>query len=179
MLHCHRPKLPAYVIDAGTLCRGIRAFCGRGGIHAGEANAAAVLLDVWLKDDIPAFEWVYSEEMLEVYDAVLRRLGLSGRFIDRVIGAIRQIGMRAALPWGVGDSPGAVEEVFCAAAEAAEDAAIVTPDPARFPDTGRIRTLSPAEAVAEMGVHTGPAKRAASVPSSERPSGPIVQGWPI
>ena len=178
MLHCRRPRLPAYVIDAGTLCRGIRAFCRSGAIRAGQANPAAVLLDVWLNEDVPAFEWVYSEETVAVYEAVLRRLGLSGRFVDRVIGIITQIGTRVGPPCGVPASPDALEGNFCVAAEAAEDAAIVTTDPARFPDTGRFRILSPAEALAGLSVHAGYAERAASLPSPGSPSAPTVQGWP-
>jgi len=160
------------------LCRGIRAFCRSGAIGAVEANPAAVLLDVWLKEEAPAFEWVYTAETLVIYEAVLCRLGLSGRFIDRVIGTIRQIGMRAAPPFGVGDSPDTIEEVFRAAAESAEEVAIIAPDPARFSDTGRIRILSPAEALAELSVHAGYTERAAPLPSPESPGGPTVQGWP-
>lgn len=178
MLHSHRPRPPAYIIDAGTLCRGILAFCRSGAMRAGETDPAAVLLDIWLSEDAAAFQWVYSEETLVVYEAVLRRLGLSGRFVDRVIFTVRQIGMRAAPPCGAQDSPGTLEEVFRAAAEAVEEGAIVTPDPARFRDTDRIRILSPAKALADLTVHAGYTERAASVPSSESRTGPIVQGWP-
>ena len=178
MLHSHRPKLPAYVIDAGTLCRGILAFCRSRAVPFGKPDPAAALLDVWLKEDTPTFEWVYSEETLVVYETVLRRLELSSRFVDRVIGTIRQLGTRAVPPFGVGDSAATVEEVFCAAAGAADEAAIVTPDPARFPVTCRIRILSPAEAVADTSVHVGYAERAAGPSPSEPAGGPIVQGWP-
>jgi hypothetical protein len=160
------------------LCRGILAFCRSRAIHGGTAHPAAVLLDMWLEDDVPTFEWVYSEETLVVYETVLRRLALASRFVDRVIGTIRQMGTTAAPPFGVGDSASAMEEVFCAAAEAAEEASIVTPDPARFPDTGRIRVVSPVEAVAEMSGHARYAERAAGIPASERPIDPIVQRWP-
>lgn len=178
MLHCHPPSRPAYVIDAGTLCRGILAFCRSRAIHAGGPNPAAALLDDWLKDDTPTFEWIYSEETLLVYEAVLRRLGLSSRLIDRVIGTIKHMGLSAAPPIGGGDSTCTIEEVFSAAAEAVEEAAIVTPDPARFPHTGRIRVVTPAEAVADMAVRAGYAERAAGLPAAESPSGPIARGWP-
>jgi hypothetical protein len=62
LLHSHRPKPPAYVIDAGTLCRGILAFC-RSRAIAGKTDPAAARLDVWLEEDSPTFEWVHSEEM--------------------------------------------------------------------------------------------------------------------
>ncbi len=82
---------------------------------------------LWLENDIPTFQWVYSEETLAVYET---------------------------------------------------DASIVTSDPARFPDTGRIRVLSPVEAVAAMSGHAGCAERAAGLPLSESAGGPTVQGWP-
>ena len=177
MLHSHHPERPAYVVDAGTLCRGILAFCRRA-VPAGKIDPAAALLDAWLGDEAPQFEWVHSEETLVVYEAVLRRLELSNRFVDRVIGTIRQLGTRAVPPQGAGDYAGTIEEVFCAAAGAVDKAAIVTSDPARFPETCRIRTLSPAEAVADVNVHAGYAERAAGLLSPESTGDPAVQGWP-
>ena len=178
MLHSLHPKRTAYVIDAGTLCRGILAFCRRA-VPAAKISPAAALLDAWLEDEAPQFEWVYSEETLCVYEAVLRRLELSNRFADRVVGTIRQLGTRAAPPQGAGDSDGTIEEVLCAAAGAVNEALIVTSDPARYPETCGIRTLSPAEAVAEVSVHAGYAERAAGLLSSESTGGPTVQGWPL
>lgn len=177
MLHSHHPRRPAYAIDAGTLCRGILAFCRRA-VPAGKIDPAAALLDAWLEEDAPRFAWVFSEETLVVYEAVLRRLELSNRFIDRVLGTIRHLGTRAAPALGGGDSTGTIEEAFCAAAGALDEAAIVTSDPARFPAICRIRILSPAEAAAEMTVHAGCAERAAGLPLSESAGGPTVQGWP-
>lgn len=173
----HRSKRPAYVIDAGTLCRGILAFCRIRAFPAGKTDPAAGLLDVWLEEDAPTFEWVYSEETLVLYEAVLRRLELSSRFIARVIGTIRQLGTRAVPPSGAGVSDGTIEEVFCAAASAVDEAAIVTSDPAGFPQTCGIRTLSPAEAVADMSVHAGFAERVPGLPPSAAAGGPTVQGW--
>lgn len=178
MSHSPHPRPPAYVIDAGTLCRGILAFCRSRAMHGGAANPAAVLLDRWLEDDVPTFAWVYSEQTLEVYETVLRRLTLASRFVDRVTGTIRRMETRAAPPFGVGHPAGTMEDVFCAAAEAAEEASIVTSDPTRFPDTGRFRILSPAEALADSNVYAGYAGRAGNLPVSEGPSAPPIHGWP-
>lgn len=177
MLRSPRPKRPAYVIDAGTLCRGILAFCRTRAVPAGKIDPAAGLLDLWLEEDAPTFEWAYSEETLVLYAIVLRRLELSSRFIDRVIGTIRQLGTRAVPPLGAGDSAGTIEEVFCAAANTVDGAAIVTSDPTRFHETCRIRTLSPAEALADMNVHAGFAGRVPGLPPSVSAGGPTVQRW--
>ena len=70
-----------------------------------------------------------------------------------------------------------IEEVFCAAAGAVDEAAIVTSDPARFPETCGVRTLSPAEAVSDMSVHAGVVGRVSDLPPSALAGGPAVQGW--
>lgn len=172
-----RLRLPAYVIDAGTMCRGIRAFCRSGSISIGKADPAAALLDIWLGEDAPAFAWVYSEHTLVVYEAVLCRLELSSRFVDRVTGTIRHLGLKTAPPLGVEDSPQTIEDAFRAAAASVDEAAVVTPDPARFPDAGRIRVLSPAEALADLSDRARYTERTAGLASFERPGGPAVQGW--
>lgn len=177
MLYFPRPRPPVYVIDAAALCRGIRAFCRSGASVTARADPAAALLDGWIREDGPAFTWVYSEQSLIIYEAVLCRLELSSRFVDRVTGAIRELGLKAA-PLDAGDSPEAFELVFCAAAASVDEAAIVTPDPSRFPDAGRIRILSPTEALTEMSGHARYAAPAAGRSSLEPPGGPAVQGWP-
>src|SRR5947209_4756336 len=93
------PDATAYVIDTSTVCRALRAFSRRAGERlAAHVDPASALLDAWLTDDEPVFHWLYSEDTIAEYHAVLIRLGLSIFSIDRTIGIIVHRGLQVIPP---------------------------------------------------------------------------------
>lgn len=172
------PDTPAYLIDTSTLCRGLRAFSPRAAARlVAHVAPASALLDAWLTDDEPVFHWLYSEDTIAEYHAVLVRLGLSTFSIDRVIGIIVQRGLGVVPPAGSVGSPDARGDIFFAAVEAAGDAALVACPPARVARSGRFRVLSPEEALAGLGRHVGRGDPGTLRLAGDAQAGPF-QRWP-
>jgi predicted nucleic acid-binding protein len=138
------------VIDTSTLCRGIRAFLSRKrGPSVSEGGAAAALFRAWQPPDGPAFDWIYSEDILAEYKEVLNELKLRDLYIGHLIAAIRKNG-RLVIPASVpAVSPDPADNIFYAAAEAA-GAEIVTSNLKHFPQTSSVRVLSPEAALAQL-----------------------------
>jgi predicted nucleic acid-binding protein len=133
------------------LCRGIRAFfSGNRARPVGEAGAAAALFEAWQDQDVPAFDWVYSEDILTEYKEVLNELKLRDLSIGQLISVIRKKGHLVTPASTPSVSPHPADNVFYAAAEAAGGAVIVTSNPRHFPQTDTVRVLSPQAAVAEL-----------------------------
>ena len=146
-----RRKHRKYVIDTSTLCRGVRAFFRRDKRPPTAAASAAVALFVaWQERDSPAFDWVYSEDILAEYKDVLNELRLRDLYIGHLIAAIRQKGTLVTPTSLPNVSPDPADNIFYAAAEAASGAEIVTSNPKHFPRTDTVRVLSPEEAVAQL-----------------------------
>lgn len=152
-----RRRRPKYVIDTSTLCRGIRTFFSRDrGGPAPETNPAAALFVAWQENDSPAFDWIYSEDILAEYKEVLNEMELRDLYIGQLIGAIRRKGIRvtpASLP---NVSPDPADDMFYGAAETASDVDIVTTNPKHFPQTDKVRVISPEEALARLSSASRP-----------------------
>jgi predicted nucleic acid-binding protein len=133
------------------LCRGIRAFFSVDRARpVGEAGAAAALFEAWQDKEVPAFDWVYFEDILTEYKAVLNELKLRDLYIGQLISAIRKKGQLVTPAATPNVSPDPADNPFYAAAEAAGGAAIVTSNPRHFPETETARVLSPEAAIAEL-----------------------------
>jgi predicted nucleic acid-binding protein len=150
LLPSRRRKRPRYVVDTSTLCRGIRAFFSRDKqAPASEISAPTALFIAWQRD-LPAFDWVYSEDILDEYKNVLNELRLRDLYIGQLIAAIRKAGTLVT-PMSFPDvSPDPADNIFYAAAEAANGAQIVTNNLKHFPQTDTVQVLSPEQALAQL-----------------------------
>lgn len=114
------------------------------------ANASRLLLQRWAEPRRGTpFVFVYSEEILDEYKAVLNRLGILDAPVGPLIAAIRRGGVRVEPTGPEGASPDPADNIFFAAARASV-AAIVTSNRKHFPDGRGVRILSPEQAIAEF-----------------------------
>lgn len=146
-----RRRRPRYVIDTSTLCRGIRAFFSRDRqATTGDGNQSAALLDAWRCSEIPAFDWVYSEDILAEYKEVLNELKLRNLNIGRLIAVIRRKGIIVSPVLTRHVSPDPADNVFYAAAETGGRTQIVTSNLKHFPQTDKVQVLNPEQALAQL-----------------------------
>jgi putative PIN family toxin of toxin-antitoxin system len=125
-----KPKRPIrrVVIDTSVLVAGIAGF--RGESAAGK-NASATILRKWAEGE--SFVWLVSEEILDEYKEVLRRLGVRRHTIGRVINALRARAELAEATCQADYSPDPADDAICACAEAGSADFIVTLNPRDFP----------------------------------------------
>ncbi len=106
-----RSRRPRGVVDTSVLVAGISGF--RTGVVS-SSNASAQLLRDWL--DRATFTWIVSEEILDEYKAVLRRLKVRRETIGILINLLREEAERIA-PRAKAVSPDPADDPFCACAE--------------------------------------------------------------
>ncbi len=147
-----RGRRPRLVIDTSTLLRGIQAFFPpRSKEPAGSDNPARLLLERWVEDRRqPAFDVIYTEDILDEYKEVLNRLKIRSVNIGTLIAAIRRGGI-AVQSASIGSvSPDPDDDIFYAAAQAGQADAIVTSNPKHFPGVKGLRILSAEQALDEV-----------------------------
>ncbi len=98
----------------------------------------------------PAFDFIYTEDILDEYKEVLNRVKIRSANIGPLIAAIRRGGIPAQSASIESVSPDPDDDIFYAAAQAGQADAIVTSNPRHFPGIKGLRILSPAQALDEL-----------------------------
>lgn len=125
-------------MDTSVLVAGISGF--RTGVVSC-SNPSAQLLRDWL--DRGTFTWIVSEEILDEYKAVLRRLKVRRETIGLLINLLREEAELTA-PRIKAMSPDPADDPFCACAEQGGADFLATLNPRDFPQTAlSARVLAP------------------------------------
>jgi predicted nucleic acid-binding protein len=116
------------VIDTSVLVAGISGF--REPFVPGR-NPSADLLQGWA--DRNNFVWLITEDILDEYKEVLKRLGVRSSLIGEVINLIRERAEAVKLRSSAEISPDPKDDAFCLCAESGNANFVVTLNPKDFP----------------------------------------------
>jgi uncharacterized protein len=130
-----RSRRPRGVVDTSVLVAGISGF--RPGAVS-SSNPSAQLLRDWL--DRATFTWIVSEEILEEYKGVLRRLKVRRETIGILVNLLREEAELIA-PRARALSPDPADDPFCACAEEGRADFLVTLNPRDFPQVALSATV--------------------------------------
>lgn len=123
-----RKKKQRAVVDTCVLVAGISGF--REPYVPGK-NPNADLLHDWAERD--NFVWLYSEDILGEYKAILRRMRVRPSLIGKVINLIRDRAEAAEVRAATGISPDPKDDPFCLCAEQGDADFIFTLNTKDFP----------------------------------------------
>ncbi|HVH72472.1 MAG TPA: putative toxin-antitoxin system toxin component, PIN family [Candidatus Dormibacteraeota bacterium] len=116
------------VVDTSVLVAGISGFKEA---YTPERNLSADLLYKWAKEQ--TFVWLVSEDILDEYKEVLRRLRVRSHLIGRVVNLIRERAEEIRVRSSVEISPDPKDDPFCLCAEQGKADFIVTLNLKDFP----------------------------------------------
>ena len=125
------------VVDTSVLIAGVSGF--REPYIRGKNPSADVLHD-WLEKS--AFVWLVTEDILDEYKEVLKRLKVRQALIGRIINLIRERAEEVKAHATGGISPDPKDDPFCACAEQGRADFIVTLNPSDFPQALLNATVS-------------------------------------
>jgi putative PIN family toxin of toxin-antitoxin system len=127
------------VVDTSVLVAGISGF--RKPYVRGK-NPSAALLHRWAeKSD---FVWLVTEDILDEYKEVLKRLGVRSNLIGRVINLVRERAEQVGVHASFEISPDPKDDPFCLCSEEGNADFIVTLNPNDFPQERlRARVVAP------------------------------------
>jgi predicted nucleic acid-binding protein len=109
-------------------------------------NKSARLIRAWVER--ATFTWLVSDEILEEYRDVLRRVRVRRATIGRVLNLLAEAAEVVASGPHRGLSPDPDDEPFCACAEDGDADFIVTLNPADFPvDRLKARVIAPGDPI--------------------------------
>jgi predicted nucleic acid-binding protein len=123
-----RKRKQRAVVDTSVLVAGIAGF--REPYVYGKNQNADLLYD-WAEKD--SFVWLYSEDILNEYKAVLRRLRVRPSVIGRVINLIRERADAVQVRSTAEISPDPKDDPFCLCAEQSDADLIFTLNTKDFP----------------------------------------------
>jgi predicted nucleic acid-binding protein len=123
-----RKSAPRGVLDTSVLIAGIAGFKSQIEILR---NYSAKLLQDWLERG--TFVWLVSEEILQEYKTVMKRLGVRRNLIGNIVNLLREEAEFVEIPESVEVSPDPADDPFCACAEFGDAAFIVRLNPRDFP----------------------------------------------
>jgi predicted nucleic acid-binding protein len=124
-----RKRKPRAVIDTSVLVAGISGF--REPFVPGR-NPSADVLHRWGERN--NFIWLITEDILEEYKEVLKRLRVRSNLIGRVVNLIRERAEEVRARSTVEISPDPKDEPFCLCSEQGKADFIVTLNPKDFPE---------------------------------------------
>ncbi len=96
-----------------------------------ERNPSADVLHRWAEDN--HFIWLVTEDILDEYKEVLRRLGVRSNLIGKVVNLIRERAEEIKVRLSIKISPDPKDDPFCVCAEHGRANFIVTLNPKDFP----------------------------------------------
>ena len=131
------------VVDTSVLVAGVSGFREP---YVRGRNPSADLLHDWAeKSD---FTWLVTEDILDEYKEVLKRLKVRPALIGRIINLIRERAEEVKARSAAEISPDPKDDPFCVCAEQGNSDFIVTLNPSDFPaDRLKATVLSPIEKV--------------------------------
>ena len=124
-----RKRKPRAVIDTSVLVAGISGF--REPFVLGR-NPSADALHRWAEDN--NFVWLVTEDILDEYKEVLKRLRVRSNLIGTVINLIRERAEEVRARSTVEISPDPKDDPFCLCSEHGKADFIVTLNPKDFPE---------------------------------------------
>ena len=134
-----RKGKPRTVVDTNVLVAGIAGF-REPFIHG--RNPSADVLHRWAEQN--NFVWLITEDILEEYKEVLKRLHVRPNVIGKVVNLIRERADEVKVHASAQISPDPKDDAFCLCAEQGKADFIITLNPSDFPE-GRLkaRVVSP------------------------------------
>jgi uncharacterized protein len=117
------------VVDTSVLVAGISGFREP---FVAARNPSADFLHEWAERD--NFVWLVTEDILDEYKEVLKRLGVRPSLIGTVINLIRERAETVKLRFSTEISPDPKDDAFCLCAEFGDADLIVTLNPKDFPE---------------------------------------------
>jgi predicted nucleic acid-binding protein len=124
-----RKRKPRAVVDTSALVAGISGF--REPFVPGR-NSSADVLHEWAEQN--NFVWLVTEDILDEYKEVLKRLGVRPSLIGKVINLIRERAEGVKVRSSAEISPDPKDDAFCLCAESGNADFIVTLNPKDFPE---------------------------------------------
>jgi predicted nucleic acid-binding protein len=124
-----RKRKPRAVVDTSVLVAGISGF--RVPFVSGR-NPSADVLHRWAEGD--NFIWLITEDILDEYKEVLKRLGVHPSLIGKVINLIRDRAEAVKVRSSAEISPDPKDEAFCLCSESGDADFVVTLNPKDFPE---------------------------------------------
>jgi len=116
------------VVDTSVLVAGISGF--KETYLAGKNPSADVLHD-WAEEH--NFSWLISEEILDEYKEILKRLRVRSHLIGRIVNLVRERAEEVKVRYSIEISPDPEDDPFCLCAEQNKADFIVTLNPKDFP----------------------------------------------
>lgn len=132
-------RKPRVVVDTSVLVAGISGF--REPFVPGR-NPSADVLHRWAEKN--HFVWLVTEDILDEYKEVLKRLRVRPNLIGRVVNLIRERAEEVKVLSSIEISPDPGDDPFCVCAERGKADFIVTLNPKDFPQERlRAKVISP------------------------------------
>jgi uncharacterized protein len=136
-----RKRKPRAVIDTSVLVAGIAGFREP---YVSGRNPSADVLHRWVEKN--NFVWLVTEDILDEYKEVLKRLRVRSGLIGKVVNLIRKWAEEVKVRSIVLISPDPKDDAFCVCANQGEADLIVTLNPKDFPQAHlRANVVSPSE----------------------------------
>jgi predicted nucleic acid-binding protein len=123
-----RNRKPRAVVDTSVLVAGISGFREP---FVSAMNPSADVLHRWAERN--NFAWLVTEDILEEYKEVLKRLRVRSNLIGRVINLIRERAEEVKVHAPTQISPDPKDDAFCLCAESGNADFVVTLNPKDFP----------------------------------------------
>lgn len=131
------------VVDTNVLVAGVSGFKEQ---YVPGRVASADMLREWAEEG--TFIWLVSEEILDEYKEILKRLKVRPALIGKIINLIRERAEQVEFRSPIEISPDPEDDAFCLCAEYAKADFLVTLNPADFPqDRLKAVVLSPIEMI--------------------------------
>lgn len=138
-----RRELPRGVVDTSVVIAGAAAFRGAP-LHP--KTDSGILLLKWIEEG--HFQWLYTEDILDEYKAILKRCKVRPVTIGSFINLLREEGIQVSVRKSSSISPDPDDDPFCACAEAGNAAFIVTLNPQDFPQNKlRAKVVCPSQTI--------------------------------
>ncbi len=137
-------KQPRGVVDTSVLISGIAAFKKP---KMKPETDSGKLLYKWIEEG--HFKWLYSEDILEEYKAIMKRCGVRPHLVGAIINLLREEAELVRVSETPSVSPDPGDDPICACTEAGDADFIVTLNKKDFPQ-GRVKAkiIAPGEPVA-------------------------------
>jgi predicted nucleic acid-binding protein len=124
-----RKRKPRAVVDTSALVAGISGF--REPFVSGR-NPSADVLHRWAEKN--HFVWLITEDVLDEYKEVLKRLRVRSNLIGKIVNLIRERAEEVKVRSSIELSPDPKDDLFCFCSEQGKADFIITLNPKDFPE---------------------------------------------
>ncbi len=117
------------VVDTSVLVAGISGFKEA---YVRGRNPSADILDRWAEKN--SFVWLITEDILDEYKEILKRLGVRSNLVGKVVNLIRERGEEVKVRSSIEISRDPDDDPFCVCSEEGKADFVVTLNPKDFPE---------------------------------------------